>query len=584
MRLAVQSLHICVDISRENSLIIAPHAGLSTSGSHRLKKVYSIDGAVIKMSESREAVEARYLELYPRGTPLIVACENGNLDDVEVLLTDDNKNAFGTNSYGYEYTPLMVAANFEHFQVVEYLIGEGADPNIVDSDGVNALHKAAISNRRSTEVIELLLNHMSLDSINKKEDRYGDTPLDKAYGNGPSPLRQAITALIRSAGGKANYYDANGEFVGKGNGDLNTTDNNNNNNNNNSGKRKKGENDGGSSKKMKQMDLLEAAKRGDSDTVKELLKNGANINQESNDGVTPLHTAAYWGRAETCKLLLEKGANINAKDKYEWTPLHVAAKRGHTETCKLLLEKGADIDAKDSSGQTPLYEAAFGGHTKTCKLLLDAGADPLGTGEDGNSVLWHAFNLAVNDDIVKLLVDNMDVNQVNQAASDGETPLHLAVKHGSIDIVKMLIAKGANVNAQDNSNRAALEFALSNSYYNFEKVTLLLDAGADKNQLPDVMRNKLEQLLNSRKQVPEKRKQDTCPICLGLLSSDKENGPAIRTACGHIFHTECLKQAIMNGENLKPNAVCPVCRAPILIGVDDMSIAIGTFRLSCLKF
>ena len=213
--------YLCGHITRKFLNNCATRGPLNV-GAHRLKQVYTIDSAVIKMSEGREAVEARYLELYPRGTPLIVACENGNLDDVEVLLTINNKNVVGTNSYGYEYTPLMAAANFEHFQVVEYLIGEGADANIVNSDGENALHCAAISNRRSTEVIELLLNHMDLDSINKKEDRYGDTPLDKAYGNGPNrPLRQEIIALIRSAGGKANYYDANGEFVGKGNGDLN---------------------------------------------------------------------------------------------------------------------------------------------------------------------------------------------------------------------------------------------------------------------------------------------------------------------------------------------------------------------------
>ena len=79
------------------------------------------------MSESREAVEARYLELYPRGTPLIVACENGNLDDVEVLLTDDNKNAFGKGSSGYfSYTPLMAAAtNSLNLIVAHYLKKRG---------------------------------------------------------------------------------------------------------------------------------------------------------------------------------------------------------------------------------------------------------------------------------------------------------------------------------------------------------------------------------------------------------------------------------------------------------------------------
>ena len=112
-----------------------------------------------------------------------------------------------------KYTPLMTAARHEHFQVVKYLIEQGeADPNIADSDGVNALHLAALYNRTTTELIELLLTHMTLDSINKK-NWGGNTPLDKAYRNNRSPLRQEIIALLRSKGGIANYYDENGNRI-----------------------------------------------------------------------------------------------------------------------------------------------------------------------------------------------------------------------------------------------------------------------------------------------------------------------------------------------------------------------------------
>ena len=95
-----------------------------------------------------------------------------------------------------------------------------ADPNIARSNGQNALHFAAHFNRTKTELIELLLTHMSLDSINKMTG-FGYTPLDEAYRNNRSPIRQEIIALLRSKGGKANDYDENGRFVGRGNGDLN---------------------------------------------------------------------------------------------------------------------------------------------------------------------------------------------------------------------------------------------------------------------------------------------------------------------------------------------------------------------------
>ncbi len=127
----------------------------------------------------------------------------------------------GRDSSGYERTPLIVAAENEHFQVVKYLIEQGeADPNIARSNGWNALHCAADENRTNTELIELLLTHMTLDSINQ-EDQGGFTPLDVAYRHNRSPLRQEIIALLRSKGGKANCHDENGRNVGEGNGDLN---------------------------------------------------------------------------------------------------------------------------------------------------------------------------------------------------------------------------------------------------------------------------------------------------------------------------------------------------------------------------
>eukprot|EP00942_MAST-04A_sp_MAST-4A-sp1_P005954 g5954.t1 len=95
-----------------------------------------------------------------------------------------------------------------------------ADPNIANSGGSNALHFAANFNRTNTELIELLLTNMPLNSINKKT-RSGYTPLDWAYFNNHSPIRQEIIALLRSKGGKANCFDENGRDVGRGNGDLN---------------------------------------------------------------------------------------------------------------------------------------------------------------------------------------------------------------------------------------------------------------------------------------------------------------------------------------------------------------------------
>ncbi len=128
----------------------------------------------------------------------------------------------GTNSYGFDRTPLMAAALREHFHIVKCLIEQcEADPNIADRYGWNALHWAAQYNRTNTDLIQLLLTHMSLASINKKDRSRGRTPVDQAYFANDSPIRQEIIALIRSKGGKANCFDQNGRFVGDGRGDLN---------------------------------------------------------------------------------------------------------------------------------------------------------------------------------------------------------------------------------------------------------------------------------------------------------------------------------------------------------------------------
>ena len=168
---------------------------------------------------------------FPRGTgnrraiptPIVCACEHGRMDDVELFMnlhpfhkyiTNRDVNGYrddmtlkdmvsqvGRNSRGGEWTPLMIAARYEHFQVVKYLIEQcEADPNIATSSGRNALHMAAWNNKKDTKLIELLLTNMSLNSINKTV--YGRTPLDCAYRYNKSPIQQKIIDLIRSKGGK----------------------------------------------------------------------------------------------------------------------------------------------------------------------------------------------------------------------------------------------------------------------------------------------------------------------------------------------------------------------------------------------
>ena len=107
--------------------------------------------------------------------------------------------------------------------------------------------------------------------------------------------------------------------------------------------------------------LLEAARDGNLEAVKQHLAAGTDVNAKSEKhGYTPLHFAAMRGRKEIGKLLIGEGADVNAKLKGGggWTPLHFAAAFGHKEIVELLIANGADVNVKSfKRGVTPLDRA-----------------------------------------------------------------------------------------------------------------------------------------------------------------------------------------------------------------------------------
>lgn len=123
-------------------------------------------------------------------------------------------------------------------------------------------------------------------------------------------------------------------------------------------------------------ELLSAVEKNDLQRVKELLRQGADVQVKDAHGATPLLKAARYGYTEIAALLIEKGADVNAKDDaIGMTPLILAASRGHTDTTKLLIEKGADPNAKAKDGRTSLMGAAYSGFIDIAKLLIVKGAD-----------------------------------------------------------------------------------------------------------------------------------------------------------------------------------------------------------------
>jgi ankyrin repeat protein len=123
--------------------------------------------------------------------------------------------------------------------------------------------------------------------------------------------------------------------------------------------------------------LIAAARTGDLEAVRELLRQGHDVNTALGDGMTALHWAAMQGRRDLCDMLLTAGANWRATTRLgALTPLHLASEGGHVEAAALLLEHGAEVGALTSNGATSLMLAARAGSADLVERLLDEGADP----------------------------------------------------------------------------------------------------------------------------------------------------------------------------------------------------------------
>jgi ankyrin repeat protein len=123
--------------------------------------------------------------------------------------------------------------------------------------------------------------------------------------------------------------------------------------------------------------VADAAATGDKAAVRQLLKDGADVNGAQGDGMSALHWAADRGDAELADMLIYAGANIAAVTRIgQYTPLHLAAKSGSAVVARALVKAGADVNARTTtSGVTPLHLAASAGSADVINLLVDAKAD-----------------------------------------------------------------------------------------------------------------------------------------------------------------------------------------------------------------
>ncbi|XP_062925150.1 poly [ADP-ribose] polymerase tankyrase-1 isoform X1 [Mobula hypostoma] len=390
-------------------------------GHSLLQAAKEADLAKVKKSLALEIINFKHPQTHETPLHCAVASQHPKRKQVTELLLRKGANV---NEKNKDFlTPLHVAAERAHNDVVEVLHKHGAKMNALDTLGQAALHRAAHGGHLQT--CRLLLS----------------------YGSDPSIL--SLQGFTAAQMGNESVQQILNENVPLHNSDVDYR-------------------------------FLEAAKAGDLETVKQLCTT-QNVNCRDLEGrhSTPLHFAAGYNRVAVVEYLLHHGADVHAKDKGGLVPLHNACSYGHYEVAELLVRHGASVNVADLWKFTPLHEAAAKGKYEICKLLLKHGADPTKKNRDGNTPL--DLVKEGDTDIQDLLRGDAALldaakkgclarvqklcspENINCRDTQGRnsTPLHLAAGYNNLEVADYLLEHGADVNAQDKGGLIPLHNAAS---------------------------------------------------------------------------------------------------------------------------
>jgi N-acyl-D-amino-acid deacylase len=237
--------------------------------------------------------------------------------------------------------------------------------------------------------------------------------------------------------------------------------------------------------------LLRAALFGSVADVSAQLAAGADPNAATANGVTPLMGAAH--DAGKVQVLLAAGARVDAAAKSGHTALLVAAGYdGAAASVDRLLAAGAPIAVATSTGiipgSTPLARAVLRGDAAMVRRLAASGASV-----HGSNAIAQPLHLAVwqgDAAMATLLLDlgaRIDEPLTMEDEPSGQTPLMVAADEGSLPLVRLLLARGANVHLRDGEGLTPLMIAASASDRGSEAIVrALIAAGADpRATLPD---------------------------------------------------------------------------------------------------
>src|SRR5215467_3304382 len=359
------------------------------------------------------------------------------------------------------------AAQRKDKDALRALLKQRGDVNAAQPDGTTALHWAAHWN--DDEAVDLLLR---AGANAKAVNRYGATPLSEAVVAGSAKM---IESLLRAGADPKTLTTQDGETV-----------------------------------------LMTAARAGNLDAVKILLDHGADVNaRETYKGQTALMWAASERHPEVVKVLMAHGADwkVRSIDRETKPPklsaassispiarggfsaLSFAAREGDIESAKAMLDAGADINYGDVDNTSALVVSIMNKHYSFAKFLIDRGADPNVVDAYGRTALyaivdvrnldWSALPERKVDDpvpsmdiakellahgahpntaLTKNLPGRSGMDSGDTTLTEGATPFMRAARSGDAEIMRLLLANGADPKLTTKQGNNALLFAAGVGY------------------------------------------------------------------------------------------------------------------------
>jgi ankyrin repeat protein len=223
-----------------------------------------------------------------------------------------------------------------------------------------------------------------------------------------------------------------------------------------------------------------AAQSGDRAGIESALRTGMGIDLRDGHGMTPLLYAAATPNAPIVAYLLEKGADPNRAADDGRTPLLIAARKSTPQVVELLIDRGARVDRPGDDGLTALAIAAEKGDRESFELLLKRGADPNVSVANCDTALIKSI-LQKDPVFFELLMSaGADPNRKGRA---GNTPLIISTFSNKPELVEKLLAAGARAEDVNDAGNGALHFATGVRGIDPVIAFLLVEKGADVNQV-----------------------------------------------------------------------------------------------------